>query len=1132
MAFDPDAYLAGKETTAFDPDAYLAGADKESFLSKLGQTAGQMFKPQIQMAQDLMAPLPGTKVITGAVFKPIATGIDKIQGAIAGSPTAEALTSPFKTALSVGKGIAGALGEGGVSSLDILTGLAGRIGFLLKAPEAVKAVEIAKLQKQMAKLPEGELVKLRNVLTEKFGPVEAERVIPKVSPAPQRQIQAAIPKPVDWMGAEKAQAMGYPIPKQPRPFSLQAGLPAQEQAALDAFRAKLPQGPAKAPTLAPEAVLGPKAAIPTITGEFHGTGRPIDKLSNYPEQSSVNYYGDGFYTTDNISIAQGYSKKGGNVPSIYKVTPKADVKLYDMEQKIPDGLKFKLKTAVGNYTDEVEKASNLRDLYDRVRTEMSSDGFSANDIQETFDSIRYHLEGEGYEGLKHIGGIKTGKSPHNVKIYWTPADRLNISEVKPTIPPIPATGAPIPPIPAPVAPLTPEQKIITALGGAADKRAQQEAIYAVERSRRTGVISGIANKIPGEAGYLTQRAALKGPMEKVEFESIRKNLTQPDIDGIFSKVENSPDLGVWDKFTAKTGLIKLLGAQGGSVPTEGELALLSKVFSKEFVGAVLDKRSTLEKFWAGTENVLNLPRSIMSTLDFSMPLRQGAFLIGRPKQWLPAFRDQFKYAWSENAYDGLMKNIQSRPTYELMKDNGLSLTTTGNIGAREEAFASNLAEQIPIFGRFAKASNRAATGFLNQVRADTFDDLVKRATETGAIKEPGVVKNIANFVNTATGRGGLNETLEKSAGLLNATFFSPRLMASRLSLLNPTYYLKLDPFTRKEALKSLFSFAAAGATTLSLAKAAGADVGIDPRSADFGKIKIGNTRFDIGAGFQQYFVLAARLLSGEMVSSTTGKEFQLGEGYKATTRADIIQRFFESKTAPIASFALGLLKGKTTMGEDFDIPAEIIDRFVPMVTQDVLDLTREWGSKGVLMAVPGVFGVGSQTYGDQVPVKETSKTGTEKTRWKQKPSIGGIASNIMRGVSDTNIPLSEQGALLEEKKAKDVENIEASKIKAQVIETGEPRRFGNKIFYLEKGVMKTKDLSETTESKKEASTKSLTKSVSNELRYLGIPFTPKSNQAFDIDKNIISDMDYKKLSKDGKKAMMNRFILFRQQGNK
>jgi hypothetical protein len=396
----------------------------------------------------------------------------------------------------------------------------------------------------------------------------------------------------------------------------------------------------------------------------------------------------------------------------------------------------------------------------------------------------------------------------------------------------------------------------------------------------------------------------------------------------------------------------------------------------------------------------------MATADLSAPLRQGIFLIGKPKQWVPAFKDMFKYAFSEKAYVGMLEQIKARPSYKQMRESGLALTDmSSNLSKREEEFMSNIAEKIPVFGKLAKGSNRAYSGFLNKLRADVFDDLLSKASDLGLTKDNSkLVDDIAKFVNSATGRGDLG-ALNKASVVLNGAFFSPRLMASRINLLNPVYYAKLDPFVRKEALKSLLTFGATAGSILGLAKLGGAEVGVDPRSADFGKIKVGNTRYDVLGGFQQYIVLASRLLSGQMVSSTTGKEFTLGEGYKPTTRLDIIQRFFESKTSPVASFALGLAKGQTTMGEDFKLSTEIADRFIPMLASDMFDLYKENGLKGLFMGLPGGFGIGSQTYTDTIPLESKTATGKPTVKYRQQPSLGETILNKVTGTEVNPIPV-------------------------------------------------------------------------------------------------------------------------------
>ena len=158
-------------------------------------------------------------------------------------------------------------------------------------------------------------------------------------------------------------------------------------------------------------------------------------------------------------------------------------------------------------------------------------------------------------------------------------------------------------------------------------------------------------------------------------------------------------------------------------------------------------------------------------------------------------------------------------------------------------------------------------------------------------------------------------------------------------------------------------------TVLGLAKAGGLDVGIDPRSANFAKIKIGDTRIDMMGGFQQYLRIAGQFMSGKYVSSTTGKEYTLGEGYRGLNRWEIITRALESKMAPVASFAVDWMKGKDITGEPFSVPKGVGKRFVPMVMQDIYEIAGD-NPELLPLGALGVFGVGLQTYGPRARKNE------------------------------------------------------------------------------------------------------------------------------------------------------------------
>lgn len=525
------------------------------------------------------------------------------------------------------------------------------------------------------------------------------------------------------------------------------------------------------------------------------------------------------------------------------------------------------------------------------------------------------------------------------------------------------------------------QKLISAIDEAVPLRGAQKRLYTQELAKRTARVATVGGKVGGEKGFFAQLGQLRGELPKKAFESVRGKFTQQEIDSLFDTIEDTKTLLPLERVATKQGLRNLLE---GSVPTKSEIEHLREVFPKELIDAVLARRPFLERAKDVIGEVLNLPRSMMATLDLSAPFRQGVFMIGRPVRFAQSFKDMFRFARSEKAYEGFVESVKARPTYLSMKKGGLAITDIGGpLLKREERFMSNLAEKIPLFGRLARASNRAYTGFLNKLRADIFDDILGKAKIMGREVDDDLLKSIAEFVNAGTGRGkfGLSVTgvipksMEKAAVVMNGAFFSPRLIASRLNLLNPNFYIQLDPLVRKEALKTLFATTGIFSGMYGLWKLNGGEVGLDSRSADFGKLKIGNTRYDILGGFQQYIKLASQLISGEIVSSTTGRTITLGEGFKPLTRKDIILRFFESKESPIASFITSLLQQQTPTGDDFDVPTEVVNRFIPMAIQDLYDLSQEEGAEGLLGGIPAIFGVGVQTYGKQELVFGESRLG-------------------------------------------------------------------------------------------------------------------------------------------------------------
>lgn len=387
-------------------------------------------------------------------------------------------------------------------------------------------------------------------------------------------------------------------------------------------------------------------------------------------------------------------------------------------------------------------------------------------------------------------------------------------------------------------------------------------------------------------------------------------------------------------------------------------------------------------------DVANIPFSLMSTWDLSA-IRQGSFLISRPEFWKAAGKMPV-YMFSPKAHKALMAEIESRPSFALMEKAGVPFTELGTkLTAREESMASKIVEAIPGI----KGSNRAFNGFLNKLRADTFDsinrDFQKAGVDLSLDENLGTLRQLGRYIGDATGRGDLG-SFNKYGPALNAAFFSPRLQASRINLMLRPFRYILEPFTtpfqpylqgsvleglatpthpiiKKNYFRDLAGFAGAVTTILAIAKDwMGLDVEDDPRSSDFAKIRDGNIRHDIMAGFQQYIRLGAQLATNQ-TKTLKGDIKDLGEGYKGETRLDKILTFLRSKGSPMATFVADYFDGKNVVGEPFEVQKAIVDRLTPFSFNAMADAYDEEGMWGVVKTLDGIIGASVQIFDPNAP---------------------------------------------------------------------------------------------------------------------------------------------------------------------
>jgi murein DD-endopeptidase MepM/ murein hydrolase activator NlpD len=535
----------------------------------------------------------------------------------------------------------------------------------------------------------------------------------------------------------------------------------------------------------------------------------------------------------------------------------------------------------------------------------------------------------------------------------------------------------------------PVAKLRALLDRAEPLQKKQAKAVSAERSQRLGKAAGSAKKLTGEARHNAALAALKGEYDKPYYPSIKDQFSPEEVGQLMDMIYEHPELNDFDKIAAGNGLKKLLGAEEMGIPSKSELEALKHVFPADLIDRLSKSKLFTKDFYDHVSDVLNAPRTIMASFDISAPGRQGIFLVGR-KQFYTSIPDMFKAMPSKEAFKSVMDTIKRDPNYKYMIRGDVEFTGMDhNPSMREERFQSNIADKIPGISH----SERAYVAYLNKLRADVFSHLIDKGKELGIDwdKNGKALKDLGKYINTATGRGSVGQ-FQQAANILNGLFFSPRLMASRLRLLNPMFYYRLHPFVRREALTDLFKFAGVATTILTLAAAGGASVEFDPRSTDWAKIKIHNTRLEITGGFQPYLRLFAQLATGQK-KTQSGKIKELGEG-QTPSGLETAATFLVGKENPVASFATDILrtsrtdlthgKLKDVVGQKHSIPAAVASRFIPLIIQDVTDAMQSDGAKGIALAAPSLVGVGVQTYKPYKKQTADQKRRSDKEEWWDK----------------------------------------------------------------------------------------------------------------------------------------------------
>jgi len=383
----------------------------------------------------------------------------------------------------------------------------------------------------------------------------------------------------------------------------------------------------------------------------------------------------------------------------------------------------------------------------------------------------------------------------------------------------------------------------------------------------------------------------------------------------------------------------------------GQLKVSNDKFT--FKGTLEDLKShpykTIKKL---TVDILGFSKAFNAAFDNSFWGRQGFKAIAtHPRAWITDFGKSFKDMakqvtakgeWYKSGDDAVMHGIKADIYSRPNAINGLyELGKFDLLVKNEEAYPTSLPEKIPLVGRIFKASEVAYTGAALRLRAEIADTVLAKAQQAGVdLTNPVEVQSIGKMVNAMTGRGYLGK-LEVGAKELNVAFFSPRSLKSNFDFLT-AHQLQdnVSPFVRRQAALNLAKTAALVGTVMLTAKALGYQVEMDPRSADFGKIRVGKTTFDVTGGMGSMVTLTSRMLTQSSKSTTTHKVNPLNSGkYGSQTVKNVFVDYFTNKLSPGGQVVNDvLLTGRTFQGQKPTVLGEVQNLFEPLPIKNITEV--------------------------------------------------------------------------------------------------------------------------------------------------------------------------------------------------
>lgn len=558
-------------------------------------------------------------------------------------------------------------------------------------------------------------------------------------------------------------------------------------------------------------------------------------------------------------------------------------------------------------------------------------------------------------------------------------------------------------------------------------RNEQDALVRAERARRFENIKKIQST--GAQTKFDTLKELKGQYPKITPPDISQAVSPEIVDQLHQEIFTHPKLDVPARFRTQIALDKVLGRgeQHGALQSN-EIKLLQDFFGKESTDELLQMYSGMGfnlpgNFGESLTQLGEIAKTTRSAGDIGWPFRQGLNYAGR-KSWRDALVPSLRSYFSRGSAEEALGKIKNDIDFALAKKSGLDMSDfdSANPAHREESNPSAFFENIEKKGLLQKIAVTPVTGSSRAMNVGTalmrfgefkakikaYDALYQAELRDAIAKrDPYRIKNaemlnprqdwnskrLAYEINRDTGRGEMPAILKGSERVLNATMFSPRLLASRLrsagnilhmlneqlkvAVGNPEMALKSDPIQRRDALKQLLSIGTVIGDTMAAGYAMGGKSSGNATSSNFLKSQLDRIRMEGGGGYIPLAIAGARIATGA-TTTTKGDINHLGD-YGSSSGVQIAEDvLFNNRASPVGQLTQAIINGEEFGGKPLNFtspnPFEntaIKNILVPILTEDLYeiaktdpDLLHGFLTKSVPTLVPNALGIGFQAMQD------------------------------------------------------------------------------------------------------------------------------------------------------------------------